>query len=146
MSSKIKQLKLLLSLEEKKLKEALLNYTKANQVYMQANAQHEQLIAYQGEYSSMLNKKNNMQAHTLSVYYGFISKLDLAIKEQATKVQKAKQKTEVLFQQYLVLKQKSDGLENLLGKEQTLQQKKQLKQEQKQTDESASSQWFQEKP
>lgn len=143
MSSKIKQIKLLISLEEKKLSEALLNYTKSNQICINAKAQYQQLIAYQAEYAMVLSKKNNMQAHTLGVYYNFIDKLDHAIKEQSQKVNIAKENSAQLFQRYLVIKKKSDGLENLLDKEIAIQRNKQAKQEQKQYDEAASSQWFQ---
>lgn len=145
MNAKIKQYQLLLALEEKKFNEALLNYTKANQIFIEAKEQHKKLIAYQAEYGKTLASKNSMQAHTLGVYHEFIDKLDQAINEQEQKIIQAKEKADVLFGKYLEIKKKSDGLEKLLEKEKANELVKQAKQEQKQYDESASAQWYQDK-
>lgn len=145
MNAKIKQYQLLLSLEETKVHEALLNYSKANQAFLSAKEQHKQLKFYQAEYAKALSQKENIQAHTLSVYYAFIDKLEQAIHEQEQKISQVKGKKDVLFRRYLAVKQKYDGLENLLEKEKANELIKQAKQEQKQYDESASSQWYQSK-
>ena len=143
MQTKIKQLKLLIHLEENKKTKALADYTKANNSYKNFVIQHKQLIEYRGEYYQRLyGKDETMQATSLILYHQFIEKLNAVIKEQDKKVKSSKQQSDLLFKKFITIRQKMEGLDKLLTVELENEINSERKKEQKQYDESASNQWY----
>lgn len=143
MNQKIKQLKTLLYLDEQTVAESLLKYTQAKKDHTDLDLQHKMLISYQEEYNQRLkgNSTNVLNAHTLQIYYKFVSNLGVAISEQQQKASSANEIATKLFNEYLKLKQKAEGLEKVVENEIELERQYQQKQEQKQNDEVAGSQW-----
>lgn len=144
MNQKIKQLQTVLRLEEQKVLSSLTNYTKANQQYLAIQQQYQQLIAFRKEYYQRLqvNPNDSLSAQLLQTYARFIAKLDCAIEEQLLKQQQARKDASEYFQKYLLVKQKAEGLKKVLDAEIANDKMFKQKQEQKQTDESASKQWY----
>ncbi len=145
MNQKIKQLQTLVYLEEQKVSAALLKYSQAKKNHQDLKLQHKMLIDYKEEYNQRLQgeQSNVLNAHTLQIYYNFVAKLGSAIADQSNKAQAANKVAMQLFNDYLKLKQKSEGLEKVLDKEKVAELQRQQKQEQKQLDESAGAQWYQ---
>jgi len=144
LNNKIKQLKTLLKLDEQKVSISLLKYSKAKNSYNELKVQHKMLIDYKDEYHMALQGKTNkiLNAQMIQIYDRFIVKLGLAIKDQEGKIISAKKLSSDLFNDYLKLKQKAEGLERILESEIDIEQLRQQKQEQKQNDESAGNQWY----
>lgn len=144
MNQKIKQLSVVLNIEQKKTSDALIEYTKANKSVQDNELQLNSLRQYQQEYRKKVNGffQGCLSAQTLQIYTRFISQLDKAILEQRGRLDECKKKAEEKFKLYLQAKQKFEGLQKVIEKEQIKEAIKQQKYEQKQYDESASNQWY----
>ncbi len=144
MNQKIRQIQTVLRLEERKLTDALTQYSKSKQQYNEIENQHAQLLNYRQEYQAKLNDQSgaSMKSQGLQILIQFISHLDCAISDQLQQLELAKKAVAEDFKKYLLFKQKTEGLQHVLDGEVENEKQHLKKQEQKQYDESASKQWY----
>ena len=134
----------LIELAEKALDDAAKNLGKAIRHKEDAENQLNLLIQYQADYE---NRLQNNALHGVSVsqfanFQAFIGKLDLAIDGQKKIIQDAQYKVEIATKQWQECEKKRLSFDTLLKKNERLQQAKENKRDQKQTDESATRSLF----
>lgn len=143
-NQKKQQLYTLLKLEEQKVGVAQQKYIQSLHDVSIMEKQVEQLLQYRHDYRNKISMAANesFSGHLLQNYTGFIAKLDCAISEQETKLNQCQLLTEKRLNDYVKLKQKSEGIQKMIEMEQARVENQKKKLEQLQFDESASKQWY----
>ena len=144
MNQKIKQLETVLKVEDRKVLSALAKYNELSNQHKTQELQCEQLIEYSKDYRKKTTAVNQqpMTVQILQTYTHFIAKLDIAIDEQKVKVKQSKILSDQHFSQYLATKQKAEAIQRLIDVEYEYENILDKRQEQKNNDETASTQWY----
>src|SRR5690349_13273203 len=133
------RLQVLLDLSRDRLETASTELQRLRQHWTEAQAKHDQLIAYQSEYGATLQERLSagIPAHLLSDYRLFLDKLARAIRAQSDEVDRRRIAWEQAHAHWLVLRQREQALEVLHQRHEAKQLLQESKREQKQQDEFA---------
>ncbi|QSX32720.1 flagellar export protein FliJ [Shewanella avicenniae] len=133
-----------LKLAQEAEEQAALKLKAAQLEHQRRNAQLQALNGYRLDYMKQLSDKQGQQirAEAYQQFHRFIQQIDSAIKQQNAVVHDAEQQKLHRQKYWLEKQQKRKAVELLLAKKAAAAEAKQLKQEQKMTDEFASQQFY----
>ncbi|KFZ36897.1 flagellar export protein FliJ [Shewanella mangrovi] len=136
-----------LKLAQEAEEQAALKLKAAQLECQKRNAQLQALHSYRLDYMKQLTGKQGQQirAEAYQQFHRFIQQVDTAIKQQNAVVQEAEQQKLHRQRYWMEKQQKRKAVELLLEKKAAAAEAKQLKQEQKMTDEFAAQQFFRRK-
>ncbi|WMW82215.1 flagellar export protein FliJ [Undibacterium cyanobacteriorum] len=134
------QIKVLLDLAEAELESATTHLGKMTKNRDQAIAQLDMLVQYQDDYKLRLQNtaQKGLSVAQFANFQAFINKLDQAIDGQKKIILDAEYRVKAATEQWQECEKKRLIYQELDKKEIELQQQKEAKREQKQTDETAS--------
>jgi flagellar FliJ protein len=132
-------LQVLLDLAHQRLEAATAELQRLRGRWQEAQAKHDQLVGYQGEYATALNERLSagIPSNQLSDFRLFLDKLARAILAQAEEVSRRQHAWEKEHANWLQLREREQALEVLLQRHLAALALKEGKREQKQQDEFA---------
>ncbi|KAA1174778.1 flagellar export protein FliJ [Marinobacter salinexigens] len=134
-----KRLAVVLTLEERKEKEALERMGQAREVVDQQRQQIESLHRYQQEYRDQIRSSQQgvIQVARLQAWQAFIAQLDQVIRQQEMQLEKAEQLFEARRLEWQQAWERKRGMEKYIESCRTQEQREQDLREQKLSDEAA---------
>lgn len=137
------RLKLLINVQKEREEKLQAQFVKAQQYYLDMEQKYQGLAAYRTEYiqQSQQQGSNGLQSRQFNQFVSFIAKLDVALQQQSRAVQQAKMAAEQRKSSWLTMQKKRKALELLIERADMAELQRQLKQEQKMSDEFAMQQY-----
>ncbi|WP_404399893.1 flagellar export protein FliJ [Idiomarina seosinensis] len=140
----IKQMKMLLELEQKKVDEAAAQFAQVQQQVDDEKQRLNGLAQYRLDYLKQLQQRggDGILSQQFGQYHGFVGKLDEGLEHLHKSVTRLQQVAEQRRQQWLAQRRKYDSIEHLIEKQEQREAAVQARREQKDLDEFSSQRFI----